>query len=75
MKVFQCGHCNHPLFFENYTCENCGHLSGYRDLDRQMPSFDPFRSSLLSDRENIVKTKTSTVTHAPIFPKLKNSEI
>ena len=53
MKVFQCGHCNHPLFFENYTCENCGHLSGYRDLDRQMLTFDPFRSSLLSDREKI----------------------
>ena len=53
MKIFQCGHCNHPLFFENNKCENCGHISGYRDLDRQMLTFDPFNSSLLSDREKI----------------------
>ncbi len=53
MKVFQCGHCNYPLFFENNTCENCGHLSGYRDLDRQMVTFDPAGSSLISDREKI----------------------
>lgn len=53
MKVFQCGHCNHPLFFENYQCENCGHLSGYRDLDRQILTFDPIGSSLTSDREKI----------------------
>ncbi|TXN37843.1 hypothetical protein FVB32_06015 [Flagellimonas hymeniacidonis] len=51
MKVFQCGHCNHPLYFENTQCENCGHLSGYRDLDRQMLTFDPDASSLTSDRE------------------------
>lgn len=42
MKIFQCGNCNHPLFFENYTCENCGHLSGYRHHDRTMLTFDPW---------------------------------
>jgi len=53
MKVFQCGHCNHPLFFENNKCENCGRLSGYRDLDRQMLTFNASSSSLFSDREKI----------------------
>jgi hypothetical protein len=42
MKIFQCGYCQYPLFFENYTCANCYHLSGYRDSDR-----------LISDREQI----------------------
>ncbi|MFS4466824.1 putative zinc-binding metallopeptidase [Maribacter sp. 2210JD10-5] len=54
MKIFKCGHCDHPLFFENIDCGNCGHLSGYRDDDRQMLTFDPTRTSLLSDREKIV---------------------
>ncbi|MDA0193570.1 MAG: putative zinc-binding peptidase [Bacteroidetes bacterium] len=53
MKIFQCGHCDHPLFFENNKCENCGHLSGYRDRDRQMLTFDSSGSSLISDREKI----------------------
>lgn len=53
MKIFQCGHCEHPLFFEDYTCENCGHLSGYRDSDRKMLTFDPSRPNLISDREKI----------------------
>lgn len=53
MKIFQCGHCEHPLFFEDYTCENCGHLSGYRDTDRTMLTFDPSRPDLISDREKI----------------------
>lgn len=53
MKVFQCGNCDYPLFFENNECENCGHLSGYRDVDRQMLTFDPEYSSLTSDREQL----------------------
>jgi len=53
MKVFQCGNCDYPLFFENKECENCGHLSGYRDLDRQMLTFNPLGSSLTSDREQL----------------------
>lgn len=53
MKVFQCGHCHYPLFFENNACENCGHLSGYRDVDRQMLTFDTIGASLTSDREKI----------------------
>ncbi len=53
MKIFQCGHCNHSIFFENYTCDNCGHLSGFRDQDRKMLTFNPINDSLFSDRENI----------------------
>lgn len=53
MKIFHCGHCNHPLFFENYKCENCGHILGYRATDRKMLSFDPASELLLSDREQI----------------------
>ncbi|WP_340202264.1 putative zinc-binding metallopeptidase [Ascidiimonas sp. W6] len=53
MKVFECGHCNHPLFFENNECENCGHACGYRDHDRKMLTFDTLRSTLISDREKI----------------------
>lgn len=52
MKVFECGHCKHPLFFENNHCENCGHKCGYRDKDRTMLTFDPFSNFLISDREN-----------------------
>ena len=53
MKVFNCGFCNHPLFFENYTCENCGHLSGFRDVDRKMLTFDKDKALFVSDREDI----------------------
>ena len=51
MKIFQCGNCSHSLYFENYTCENCGHLSGFRDQDRTMLTFKPNGGSLISDRE------------------------
>ena len=54
MKIFQCGHCDHALYFENYTCENCGHLSGFRDTDRKMLTFNPHGDVLISDREQIL---------------------
>ncbi|MFY0607019.1 MAG: putative zinc-binding peptidase [Cyclobacteriaceae bacterium] len=53
MKVFQCGYCHNPLFFESYECDNCGHLSGYRDSDRMMLTFDRDANQLISDREKI----------------------
>ncbi|WFO16613.1 zinc-ribbon domain-containing protein [Cellulophaga baltica 4] len=53
MKVFQCGNCNHSVFFENYSCENCGHLTGFRAKDRKMLTFKPNEMSLFSDRQNI----------------------
>jgi len=53
MKIFQCGNCNHSLYFENHTCGNCGHLSGFRDFDQKMLTFDPCNSYLISDRDHI----------------------
>lgn len=53
MKIFECGHCSYPLYFENNHCDNCGHACGYRDDDRKMLTFDPENESLISDRENI----------------------
>lgn len=53
MKIFQCGHCEHSLYFENFRCENCGHLSGYRDQDRKMLTFNFNGDALISDRERI----------------------
>jgi hypothetical protein len=61
MKIFQCGHCAQS-YFESYTCENCGHLSGFRDEDRKMLFEND--DSLISDREQIeyryCKTKNTT---------------
>lgn len=53
MKIFQCGNCNHPLFFENIRCENCGHQAGYQDRGRKMLTFDPSGLSFISDVEHI----------------------
>ena len=51
MKVFQCGYCLHPLYFENASCEKCGHLCGYRSEGRTMLTFDHISLPLISDRE------------------------
>ncbi len=29
MKLFRCDHCGHTVYFENVSCENCGHRLGY----------------------------------------------
>lgn len=49
MRIFQCGFCNHPLYFENVQCENCGHLCGYRDINHTMLTFNPAYIKLVSD--------------------------
>ncbi len=53
MKIFTCGYCDHAIYFENYSCENCGHLSGYKDKKRKMLTFDPKGDILISDRDQI----------------------
>lgn len=53
MKIFQCGHCAHSIYFENVVCENCGHLSGFRDVDRNMLTFNATNKRLISDREHM----------------------
>ncbi|MEQ8925172.1 MAG: putative zinc-binding metallopeptidase [Fulvivirga sp.] len=39
MKIFQCGNCHQPLFFENRSCQSCGYLCAYNDASRKMVSF------------------------------------
>ena len=51
MKIFQCGHCGHSLFFENVVCERCGHRSGYRAPDRTMVTFPAGRAAIVADRD------------------------
>jgi hypothetical protein len=54
MKIFECGNCFHPLYFENDSCEKCGHLSGYYDASIQMLTFEPATINLVADRSGNV---------------------
>lgn len=51
MKIFQCGNCEHPLFFENTFCENCGLTVGYDDISLEMKSFDPSGLKIVSKKQ------------------------
>lgn len=51
MKIFECGNCAHPLYFENEHCEKCGHLTGYSSTTSTMLTFDPSKFPLISDRK------------------------
>ena len=51
MKIFECGNCFHPLYFENDSCEKCGHLTGYSSASATMLTFDPSKFPLISDRK------------------------
>ncbi|UZD21612.1 zinc-binding metallopeptidase family protein [Algoriphagus halophytocola] len=53
MKIFECGNCGNPLFFENDTCENCGHLVGYNPTEINLMTFDPAKPELVSDHSNL----------------------
>lgn len=53
MKIFQCDHCGHSLFFENYNCENCGNYSGYNDITQSMFTFDTRSEALVSPFDNL----------------------
>jgi len=53
MKIFQCGNCKNSVFFENYTCDSCGHLLGFRATDLKMVTFKAKTNVLLSAREQI----------------------
>lgn len=53
MKIFQCGNCDKPLYFENIVCDNCGHLTGYNDRNGKMLTFNATNNKLVSDREGI----------------------
>ena len=51
MKIFQCGNCSHPLFFENAYCEKCGRTVGYNNTKMIMNTFPFSNGKLLSDRD------------------------
>ena len=51
MKIFECGNCFHPLYFENDHCEKCGHITGFYSVTSTMLTFDPSKSPLISDRK------------------------
>lgn len=36
MKIFQCSHCDFPVFFENTFCESCGSALGYLDSENDI---------------------------------------
>ncbi|CDF77726.1 conserved hypothetical protein (DUF2248) [Formosa agariphila KMM 3901] len=36
MKIFQCSHCDFPVFFENTICESCGSALGYLDSENEI---------------------------------------
>ncbi|MBB6326409.1 hypothetical protein FHS59_002037 [Algoriphagus iocasae] len=52
MKIFECGHCFHPLYFENSSCEKCGNHVGFSVKDLDLKSFDsPFPSLEINDEK------------------------
>lgn len=53
MKIFQCGNCGHPLFFESIFCESCNHTVGYNDELVIMNTFEQNPDSeLFADRDH-----------------------
>lgn len=45
MRVFHCDHCGRSIFFENTSCENCGHKLAYLPDLKLVGSLDPVRES------------------------------
>ncbi|WP_020570751.1 zinc-binding metallopeptidase family protein [Neolewinella persica] len=41
MKIYQCQNCNHPVYFENVTCESCQTWLGYVDAEDKMLALSP----------------------------------
>ena len=52
MKIFECGNCAHPLYFENASCEKCGHLAGFSIADLDIRTFQSANYPLSSDIGN-----------------------
>ena len=58
MKIFHCPNCAHALFFENVSCESCGHHVGYDAAIGAMRSFPaeaPPRALPADDDGTLVK--------------------
>ncbi|WP_116108995.1 putative zinc-binding metallopeptidase [Lewinella sp. IMCC34191] len=41
MKIYHCGHCHYPVYFENVVCNNCGNWLGYSSEDDRMLALTP----------------------------------
>jgi hypothetical protein len=41
MKLFSCDHCGNALYFENVSCERCGHRLGYLSDANALLSLEP----------------------------------
>ncbi len=41
MQLFSCDHCQHPVYFENTSCENCGCALGFDVKGLGMKSLTP----------------------------------
>jgi hypothetical protein len=41
MRLFNCQHCRNLLYFENRTCENCGHRLGYMPKRSMLTALEP----------------------------------
>lgn len=46
MQTFHCDHCGQLVFFENVTCETCGHALGYLTDLRTMSALAPAENGL-----------------------------
>jgi hypothetical protein len=51
MKIFGCGKWSNPLFFENVSCEKCGHYCGFLVSDLTMLTFESTDAPMISDRK------------------------
>ena len=45
MKIYHCGNCNYPVYFENVSCSNCGFWLGYASESDQMVALTPGQTS------------------------------
>src|SRR5262245_7908949 len=54
MKLFECQHCQQPLYFENSTCDSCGRRLGYLPELKTMSALEPDgeRWNALADSTN-----------------------
>jgi len=52
MKLFQCQNCRNPVFFENNSCEKCGHYLGYVDSENKLFSLAPTLAAWVLDQKD-----------------------
>jgi len=64
MRVFSCGNCRQPVYFENVVCENCGMALGFDPLAMTMRTLQPDPSGKLSTgRSSGRKTYCANYAH------------